>query len=251
MSNQVKTSGAFLVQDKLGKPVILEWIQTSILSPEYATGMKSIAEIASQAFAAVELQFLQAHPEAVKQDEYLQHYIPFFQNGIENVDWQAVEGTIKLSLKQMHEMDFSKYGPDILKPFINDVYFFVVAKNQATAEPLGYINFSVSPEYAHDDIKVTGIGIVPSAQNSGLGKLLMSSIFTINPSIKRIFLSTRITNNNALRAYRSWGFMKDANPIEEPHMKIIKDHWVFMEYKVEHSDIVQKTAERLISLNKG
>jgi ribosomal protein S18 acetylase RimI-like enzyme len=242
VSIHVKTAGKFLAKDKAGAPVVLEWIETDILSPDYAAGMKSIADIASQAFAAVELQFLREHPEAVQQDEYLKQYLPFFENGPEAVDWKLVEGKIQSNLKQMHELDFSSYGPDVLKPFINDVYFFVVIKDHATEAPLGYINFSIAPGYAQGDIKVTGIGIKPSEQNRGLGKLLMSSIFNIAPQIKRIFLCTRITNENAFRAYRSWGFVPDLNPIEEPNFKMIREHWNYMEYKIENSDVLQKTA---------
>ena len=242
ISNQTETSGRLLAKDKSDVPVVLEWIKTDIKSPDYAAGMKGIAEIASQAFAKVELQFLREHPEAVVQDEYLKQYIPFFEKGVESVDWQAVEHKVQSNLRQMHEMDLSGYGPDVLKPYINDVYFFVVIKNQVTATPLGYATFSIAPEYTHGDIKVTGIGIAPLAQNRGLGKLLMSSIFAIVPQIKRIFLSTRITNENALRAYHSWGFMPDLSPTQEPNMKIIREHWNYMEYKTDNSDILQKTA---------
>jgi len=241
-SEPQNSSGTFLVKDKLGSPVILKWIKTGIQAPEYVAGMKNIAKIASQAFVTVELQFLHVHPEAVMQDEYLKQYIQFFEKGLKLVDWDTVEHKIQSNLKQMHEMDLSSYDADVLKPYINDIYFFVLIKDQATEAPFGYVNFSISPEYADGNIKVTGIGIAPSAQNRGLGKLLMSSIFNIEPLIKRIFLSTRITNENALRVYRSWGFTPDLNPVPEPNMKIIKEHWNFMEYKVENSDFLQKTA---------
>ncbi len=241
-SSQEEVSGKFLAQDKSGASIILEWIKTDIQSTDYVAGMKSIAEIASQAFAKVELQFLREHPEAVVQDQYLKQYIPFFENGAEAVDWKSVESKLQSNLKQMHEMDLSGYGPDVLKPYINDVYYFVIIKDQATKKPLGYANFSIAPEYTHGDIKVTGIGVAPLAQNRGLGKLLMSSIFKIAPQIHRIFLSTRVTNENALRAYLSWGFTPDLSSIQEPNMKIIKEHWSYMEYKTENSDVLQKTA---------
>jgi len=241
-NNQAKTSGKFLAKDKTGRSVILEWMKTDIQAPEYVAGMKSIAEIASQAFTAVELQFLRAHPEAVMQDDFLEQYVPFFEKGPEFVDWMAVESKLQSNMKQMHEMDLSAYGPDFLKPFFNDVYFFVVAKDQETQAPLGYVTFSIAPEYVDGDIKAFGIGVAPSAQNRGLGKLLMSSIFTIMPQIKRIFLSTRVTNDNAIRAYRAWGFTPDLDPVQEPNMKLIKEHWNFMEYKIESSDVLQKIA---------
>jgi ribosomal protein S18 acetylase RimI-like enzyme len=244
MENNQKSSGTFLAKDKLGTPVILEWIKTDIQSPDYVARMKNIAEIAAQAFTSVELQFLRKHPEAVMQDEYLQQYIPFFDKGLEIIDWRSVENKLQSNLRQMHEMDLSSYGPDVLKPYTNDIYFFVTIKDQETETPLGYINYSIAPEYAHGDIKVTGIGIAPSAQNRGLGKLLMSSIFNITSHVKRIFLSTRITNENALRAYCSWGFAQDINPMQEPNLKIIKEHWNYLEYKIENSDELQKTAAK-------
>ena len=73
----------------------------------------------------------------------------------------------------------------------------------------------------------------------------MSSIFKIAPQIRRIFLSTRVTNENALRVYSSWGFTPDFSPLQEPNMKIIKEHWSYMEYKTKNSEVLQKTAMHL------
>lgn len=87
--------------------------------------------------------------------------------------------------------------------------------------------------------------VKPSEQNRGLGKLLMSSIFKIAPDIRRIFLCTRPTNVNALKAYQAWGFVPDLQPIPEASLNMA--HWEFMEYKAEQSDMLQKLAESFVT----
>lgn len=69
--------------------------------------------------------------------------------------------------------------------------------------------------------------------------------FKIISDIKRIFLVTRVTNNNAINAYKSWGFKKEINPADDPYI-LFKDHWINLEYKIENSDILQKIAEKMI-----
>jgi GNAT superfamily N-acetyltransferase len=89
------------------------------------------------------------------------------------------------------------------------------------------MSFAVDPEY----------------QNRGLGKLLTSLIFKINTNIKRIFLCTRVTNNIALNAYKNWGFTLDSNPILDHTFNL--EHWTFLEYKIDKTNILQKIAEGL------
>ena len=67
----------------------------------------------------------------------------------------------------------------------------------------------------------------------------MSSVLKIIPQITRIFLCTRITNDNAQRAYKSWGFVKDINPVIEEHKYTFNtNHWIFFEYKVDKSNML-------------
>ena len=85
-------------------------------------------------------------------------------------------------------------------------------------------------------------------QKHGIGKLLMSSIFKIEPSIKRIFLCTRVTNKTAVKGYSSWGFVNDEKPVLDHAFNL--DHWTFMEYKTEHMNILQQVATTLVENKK-
>ena len=83
-------------------------------------------------------------------------------------------------------------------------------------------------------MKAALYGVIPSAQNRGLEKLLMSSIFRLRSEVKRIFLHTRSTNQQAISDYEDWGFAEFIGKLP---------NWTDLEYLVEQSDILQKTAE--------
>jgi len=58
-------------------------------------------------------------------------------------------------------------------------------------------------------------------------------------------LQTRVTNKNAIAAYRAWGFMKEENPADDPFIKF-KEHWINLEYKIVDSDKLKCIAEGMI-----
>ena len=88
--------------------------------------------------------------------------------------------------------------------------------------------------------------MAPSEQNSGVAKLLISSIFSVVPEGRRIFLCTRVTNENALKAYRSWGFTPDLNPTQDAHYTFNLEHWTFLEYKADRANVLQAIAAGLV-----
>ncbi len=238
-------SGQFLGKDKFDSPVVIEWHKTSMLAPEYAALMKQVADLAAQAFLPVEIQFLKTHTEVMTNpDAYFQQFEPFFANGIEHVDWKAVEQKMQSILHGFYKVDTSTLPEETAKVLAKDIYFMVTIKQKDTGALLGFITFLIRPDYAYGDIKVTSIAVSPKEQNRGLAKLLMASIFNIAPHIKRIFLCTRVTNEYALRAYQSWGFIKDLHPTQDPHYTFNLDHWTFMEYKANQKDVLQNIAAK-------
>ncbi len=253
-----KPSGVFQTKDKHGKPVVLEWKKLTVQSSDFSKTMKSLCGIACAAYTPVETQFLETHSDPNVHDEYCKPFEVLFKNSPQEPEWQSfknalkakdwpkVEAMMPLIIKQIYIMDYSTFGSS------PDLHFFVMAKDGETKTLLGFIEFFITPAYASGDIKCPSFAIVPSEQNRGLGKLLMSSIFKIVPSAcKRIFLSTRITNTTAQTAYCAWGFTKDENPIQEPYFKQNPEHWIFMEYKLGQTDKLQKTAATLIDLSSG
>jgi ribosomal protein S18 acetylase RimI-like enzyme len=206
--------------------------------------MSAMWGFARDAYTPVEMQFLCAFPEVVGTEQYFKPFEPLFAHGVANVDWNAATKTMESILQGHFVFDPTQLPQNVIAMFSQDTCFMVIAKERTTGKPLGFITFLMRATYAAGDVKVMSLAVDTTHQNRGLGKLLMSSIFKITPDIKRIFLCTRVTNDTALQAYRSWGFVTDNNPILDHAFNLT--HWSFIEYITEQSDILQKTASNLI-----
>jgi len=239
-----KKSGTFLAKDKFGTPVILEWERSTVKEPSHSKNMKEVCDVACKAYTEVEVRFLKEFPDVIKKEEYYAQFRPLFSKGIEYVDWKLIEKEMYKRIKQIHEMDYSNFS-------IDDIYFFIRVKDKETKELLGFTTFLIKPEFPQNTVKDISIGVTPEAQGRGLGKLLMSSIFKILPTVNRIFLFTRVTNDKAIGVYKAWGFTENLHPIQDPNFVFKKEHWVSLEYKIESADTLQKTAETLTKSTNG
>jgi GNAT superfamily N-acetyltransferase len=242
---QNKVNGSFTGKDKYGVPVVVEYLDTTMLAPEFSVAMQGAWEVAKPAYTIVEMSFLRRHPELVGKESYFKSFEPLFEQGLEKVDWKLVEVKMQEMLKSFFVFDASQFPESVAKTFAADHYFFVSVKNKSTGELLGFITFLRRPTYALGEVKATVFAVDPQHQSRGLGKLLMSSIFRIMPDVKRIFLSTRVTNDVALKAYSSWGFVMDEHPVQDPHHVFNKEHWACMEYKVDQSNVLLVAAVQL------
>ncbi len=250
-------SGKFLANDKSGKQVVLEWINTDMASLEYEKVMKSVWDIACPTYTKVEVDFLRVHPEVVGKEDYFKPFEPLFKDGIQNVNWSLVEEKMQEILKPVFVFDVSAFDEDLKNKFSSAEHFFVSVRNEKAGGLLGFASFLIIPEYAAGDVKCIALAVKPEEQNRGLGKLLMSSIYRIISDLKRIFLCTRTTNIIAQKAYYNWGFVKYwtndgvTQVFEEHDYTFDLNHWIFMEYKLEQSDKLQKVAATLIDLSSG
>lgn len=242
-----KSSGIFQAKDEHNEPVVLDWKMTNILSPDLATFKNDVADIAAQTTASMEIQFLHKYPEAASSEYFLKPCEPFFKNGLESVDWQKVEQTLQTTVKQFYLTDISKFG-DAIKPLMEDVYGIVSIKNQNTQTILGFMMFSITPALADGNIKVMHVAVTPTSEHRGLEKLLMSSIFKMLPTTKRIFIGTRPTYEQALKTYCSWGFLQDLAFVQDPGHKVNLQYFAVYEYRADQTDSLQKTAAELTSV---
>jgi GNAT superfamily N-acetyltransferase len=242
-NHQEQKSGSFFVQDKNGAAVVLEWHKTNIVSPDFAALMKDAWTFARDAYVPVEMDFLKAFPEVVGTEPYFAPFEPLFREGIAHVDWNAAEKIMETILKGHFVFDPAQFPQHVVEMFGKDISIVVAVKEQSTGKMFGFITFLIRANYAAGNVKVMSFAVDVAHQKRGLGKLLMSSIFKIVSDINRIFLCTRVTNTVALNAYRSWGFMIDEKPVLDHAFNL--QHWTFMEYKTDHSDILQQAAERL------
>lgn len=241
-STVAKTPCNFEVKDELNRSILIEWKASDILSPDLAEFKQSIANIAAKTLAPTEVLFLKAFPKALSHEMFLKPCIPLFANGLEKVNWVLVEETIESSIKQFYLADLSKFGMEMIKPLLNDVYLFSTIKDKETHTILGFMICSITPALPNGDVKLINLVVVDEEQNKGLEKLLLSSIFTIIPQIKRIFCFARPTNTSALTLYQNLGFTKDLYSPEDPNHKVDMNYLIRLQYKTDESDILQDNA---------
>lgn len=243
VSKNQQGADSYVTHDKQGHPIIVEWQALTFFSPDFVKTMASVWDVGRVSYLPVEMEFLRKHPEVVGTEDYYKPFAPLFERGVENVDWAAAEQIMEQMLKPLFVLNPTTLDPSVIALFAHDTFYSVVAKDQKTGELLGFAQFMIRPNYPAGDVKVTYLGVDPACQRRGLGAVLVSSIFKIRPAVTRIFLSTRVTNEGAIVAYRRWGFVTDEHPILDYPCN--QTHWIFLEYRADKTDLLQKIAAEL------
>lgn len=237
-----QASGAFGAVDKAGATLTFEWEKLEVSDLVFAEKLKSLSDIYVQAYAPVWVRFLQKNPETITSIDRFKFLEPLFKQGIDSVDWNFVAEKLMVRGRQVFG-DLA--AGDHWK---HTVSWFVVVKNQAV--PIGFVQFFLKPEYPFGTIKVKNLMLLPSAQHRGIGKLLMSSIFKIMPSVdlKRLVLTALQTNKRAITAYASYNFKpyEDKNKQIRPHS--LDPYYVRMEYLTDQSDVLQNESQKLCQI---
>lgn len=213
-----KMNGSFLAHDNVGNPIMLEWVKLVGKNPLLAEKINGALAILIPAYTEIELEFAQKYPEAIAQDFMLKSLNPLFEQGLNNVDWQLIEQKISEILQQFFAtMDWTQHVGE------QDIHYIVEATDQKTGKKLGFMQFFRTAEFAADNYKVALYGVLPTVQNCGIEKLLMDTVMQLFPTIKRIFLHTRVSNERAIQLYSAWGFT------QFPGSSM---YWIDMEYIV-------------------
>lgn len=228
IQNTVSQFGKLLACDRTGTSVMLEWTVYNPASVEFTQAIRKASEIFTQTYTRQEVEFARKRPEAVPTEPFLKGTAPLFEHGLNKVDWHKVEEHVRATMEQFFTTnDFAQWANP------HDLALFVIAKDNQKGEPFGAIQFTITPDYEHGTVRVGLTGILSDALDHGLEKLLMSSIFKILPSVTRLFLHNRPTNEQALAFYKEWGFQ----PLAGTNLD-----WPDFEYLVANSDVLQKTA---------
>ncbi len=231
----VQKTGTLSAHDATGAPVTLEWTIYDPTSPQFTQAIKDVSEIFTQTYTRQEVEFARKRPEMVPTETFLKGVAPLFEHGIDKVDWQAVEQHVKTTMHQFFTTnDFAHWASP------NDLTIFVIVKDNKENRPFGAIQFSIMPDFAYGTVRVGLTGILTNAQNRGLEKMLMSSIFKILPNVTRLFLHNRPTNATALAFYEEWGFKPFAGTNAD---------WPDFEYIAENAQVLQKATEALETLS--
>lgn len=244
------SDGKVYAADENESSFILEWKRSDILSPSLAAFKKDLSDLAAWKLSESELVFLKANPEAASSELFLRACKPLLDKGAESADWRAVQEAIKASVKQFYLADLSKFGPDMIKPLLNDIYFCATIRNPDEKESLGFLLFSITPALPFGDVKVINFFMKEHNPNSELRNILMGLVFKILPQTKRIFLFARPTDSAALEMYAAMGFEKDENPYHDPSHKINHQYLTSLDYRIENSKILQQTVEEMENVLK-
>jgi len=223
VNKKTERDGAILAAGRDGSPIILDWSIRNVSDSDFYEKQSQMIETSVEAFTKVEMDFLKAHTDEALQDEHFKTLKPFFADGKQNVDWDAATQKMRDRIRAIYETKNEALSSDF-------VFIFVILKDQETNKQLGSAQFFIMPDYPDGDVRVVSIAVKPEHQRKGLGKLLMDSVINIIPETKRIFLSTRITNEGAISAYKKWGFTEDPHPSVGHFM--FPDHWIHLEKKV-------------------
>lgn len=228
--------GRFTSVDSKGTPILLEWHSVNTWSPEFIEISKSLNDVWVTQLTPVEVDYYKTHTEEIMTSEHLQSFRPLLVQGIEHVDWQKFSATMAELLRDFCEADLKAFFGE------HDMSIFVKVSDQGTHKLLGAIQYIIKQSFPYGTVNLGNLAIVESARNRGLGKLLTSSLFKILPETTTIFLYTRTTNEIAQKAYSSYGFKQNQEPITDP---IFAKGWLMMEYSTKESGILQNVANNL------
>ena len=215
-----KMKAAFTVKDSQEASYTLEWMVADIVSPELAAFKKGVSSLASSITASEETNFLKAYPEAVQEELFLKSCAPFFEGKNASVDWSAVEGQIRSSIQQFYEVDLSKFGQEIIKTLLDDIYFCMTLRRDGSNEIVGFLMAAITPALPDGYVKVINLVLHPSVQEKGLEKVLFDTLLDQVQGIQQLFLFVRPTNARAFEAYTSYGFQEAPDLVEDPHHKV-------------------------------
>lgn len=223
--------------------LIFECIRTDILSADIASFKASLADFAAEKLSESELVFLKTYPEAASTELFLRACHPLLATGTENADWHEVQQIIKNSIKQFYLADLSKFGPELIKPLLNDVYFCATVRKADDKYPLGFLLFSITPALAFGEVKVINFFIKEENKNEAICNLFMGLIFKILPQVNRIFLFARPTDSSVIETYVAMGFKSTKNLPQDPNHVINHKYMISLDYTTNDSKILQRAAE--------
>ena len=232
-----KKSGTFSATDKTGAPITLEWKIMNARSQEHAQTLKSLSDFMVQTWVPIEVDYYKAHPEEIMSSEHLKSFRPLFEQVIEKIDWPQVNLEMAQLIKSMLEADPKDFFGE------HDKTIFVMAYDKTTNARLGFVQYLIKQDYPSGTVNLGNLAVDQEARNRGFGKLLTSTIFTLLPETKRIFLYTRPTNTVAQKAYYAYGFTLNQQPIKDP---IFAKGWLMMEYDAKNTDILQREAQKIL-----
>lgn len=203
------------------KTHLIEIVAVDPTSNQLASQFKELASLLAAAYVPVELEFARKNHTALDKDKFLNILQPYFQDGLDRVAWDVVEAKLNAILKQFFAEGFLKGLSANSDICANNTHYLAIARDSANNAPLGALYGWMNNTGPEKNFRVPIFGVAPKAQGEGIGKALLSSLFENIPSLQKVHLSTRATNEKALSLYHHLGFTLLPSTLE---------NWVNLEY---------------------
>lgn len=199
---------------------LVEWAKLPLLSDEFAERMKSMADLGTESFLQVELDFVKKSPEAFDQDPSLYP--------LKGMRRHKLERTMREKLSQMFCLMPKDFPVEMREQMEEAYYYFVTIKEKDSEEVLGFITFLTGGPIPLNEYKITVLAVDPAHRRKGLGKCLIQSIYRVGVEPRRVFLSTRPSNIPAINLYKKCGFKHDREIEDNSPEPFIRNHWVHL-----------------------
>lgn len=199
---------------------LVEWAKLPLLSDEFAERMQSMADLGTDSFLQVELDFVKQLPEAFDQDPTLYP--------LKGMQSRKLERTMRERISQMFYLKPKDFPIEMREQMGEAYYYFVTVKEEGSDDILGFITFLSGGPIPLNEYKITVLAVDPAHRRKGLGKCLIQSIYRVGVEPRRVFLSTRPSNIAAINLYKKCGFVHDREIEDNSPEPFIRNHWVHL-----------------------
>lgn len=217
--------GSYL-EEVRDKKFVLEWHKLSALSDAFVEKMSSLANLGTEIFKGVEMDFLKAYPHAMKEDKNLTTFL-----GMEGFE---LEAAVKEKLEKIFRIQPKDLSAEMRSAMGGMYYYLVTIREQSSEKVQGFITFMGGGSLPKNEFKITILAVEETVRRTGLASLLINSLEKIGVHCKKLFASTRPSNIAAIDAYKKWGFKEDFNANSLPS-HFMNGHWVHLTRHQENS----------------
>ena len=182
-------SGAWTVQDRTGKTVLVEG---EIISKD--SRLISSEEVASLFADVMQGTFINIYD--VSKLFWIYSKVNNFVAGKDRRD-------------RLYDAYIQKMSVPVAQAGGEIYYIFTVSDVlEGSKKLLGAVLFDIQKDFVFGTVELDIISVIPETQSRGLSTILASSIFNILPQTNRIILDVLQNNTNAMRAYEHFGFTR-------------------------------------------
>ena len=217
---KILDKGSYVVKNEQETEYFIEWEKYSALSEEFADRMKENSKLGIESFKEVELDFLKQNPKAVDEDPNLALF--------KELEGEKLEDAIHTRLEKLFCFSPSTASEQIKSYLANFYYYFITIKEKNSEKVIGFTTLYFTKDNPEKEFKITSLSVKKEKRKQGIATLLINSLSKIGMEIKKLSVSTRVSNDIALKAYTKWGFQLDAEDNTGNHSPFIKGHWIHL-----------------------